>query len=311
MQTPIDYLGNISGAEVYVKRDDLNHKIIQGNKWRKLKYNFDALLDQQCSSVITFGGAYSNHLLAVAAKAHESGVTSVGIVRGEELADERLWSDTLNASHKYGMHFHFVTRASYRLKKKDAAINAIINSYNQDKNRAYILPEGGSNNLAAKGMAEVIEECVEQLPNFDYIFAAVGTGGSLSGLIQGIANTEISAEAIGIPVLKGADFLVEDIKALAPMHAQVKWQLLLDYHFGGYAKYNQELLDFIKQFEKDNTSEEGGNNKNAILLEQVYTGKLFYAVFDLLKQSVWERRLQGKKIIIYHSGGLQGRMRFV
>lgn len=291
--TPIRYLTTINRKSIYIKQDYLNHPSVQGNKLRKLKYNLlSAKANQQ--TLISFGGAHSNHIAALAAAGKQWQLPTVGIIRGEELAAPNRWCHTLNTAHANGMQLHFVNRKAYREKNNNHSITHIIAQYPN----GLVIPEGGSNALAVQGSSEIIDEIRQQipteLPNVDYLFAACGTGGTLAGMIDGILTNHLSCQLHGIAVLKGADFLTKDIQALSQHHAAINWDIKHHYHHGGYAKTSQDLHDFIQHFE----------HTYHIPLDPIYTGKLVYAVFDLAKQSTAEK---GENWLIYHSGGLQGK----
>lgn len=258
-------------VRVLVQREDLIHPIISGNKWRKLKYNLLHAKAQGYPKVLTFGGAFSNHILATAAAAFEMNMKSVGVIRGEEYLP---LNSTLEKAKQLGMQLCYLDRETYSLKRNvDWA-----RSYPQ----CYIVPEGGTNQLAIKGCEEIISKC-----NFDVVCCACGTGGTIAGIINSLQSDQ---KAIGFPVLKGADFLKKEIRKYTK---QDNWELCLDYHFGGYAKIKKELVDFINDFKK----------QYAIPLDPVYTGKLFYGVFDLIAKDYFR---EGTTILLIHTGGLQG-----
>jgi len=264
------------GVEVFVKRDDLTHPFISGNKFRKLKYNLVEAEKQGKNRLLTFGGAYSNHLSAFAFACREFGFRGKALVRGDELNESS--SPTLAFAHAMGVELEFVSREAYRDKEKLSA------AYTEEY---FIIPEGGSNALAVQGVAELVSE----IGDFDYLLTACGTGGTLAGLLKGAPE---HAEVIGISVLKNGDFLQEEVSKLLGHSFPDRARLLTAYHFGGYARYTEELLDFIRDFEA----------KHGILLEQVYTGKVFYAFYDLLRRDFFRR---GAKVILLHTGGMQGR----
>lgn len=265
------------GVEVWVKRDDLTHAFISGNKFRKLKYNLYEAVKQGKKRLLTFGGAYSNHLSAFAFTCGEFGFAGKAVVRGEELNAGS--SPTLAFVHSQGVELEFVSREAYRDKEKLSAL------YSEEH---YIIPEGGSNALAVQGVAEIVPEIGE----FDYLVTACGTGGTLAGLFSGAPE---NAEIIGVSVLKNGDFLKEEVSKLLSRPFPENAKLLTGFHFGGYARYDDELLGFIRDFEA----------RHGILLEQVYTGKAFYAFYTLLKEGYFRR---GSRIILLHTGGLQGRL---
>jgi len=270
---------NNFGIEVYVKREDVLHSEISGNKFRKLKYNLAEARTLGFTKVLTFGGAYSNHIAAVAAAGKEFGFETIGVIRGEELQEKYLENPTLKKASENGMQFEFVSRTQYRDKNNAAFLDQFKNIFGD----FYLIPEGGTNKLAVKGCKEILTDD-DKL--FDFICCAVGTGGTISGIINSLKSHQ---KAIGFPALKG-DFLTEDIQKYAE---NSQWDLVTDYHFGGYAKLNDELKQFMKQFFK----------KYLISLDPVYTSKTFFGVIDLISKGYFK---PDSKILIIHTGGLQG-----
>ena len=267
------------GIRLYLKREDTIHPFISGNKYRKLKYNLLEAKKQGKETLLTFGGAFSNHIAAAAYAGHEQGIKTIGVIRGEELTDKWQSNPTLKLAHKHGMQFHFVTRSAYRLKND----TSFIEDLKEKVGDFYLLPEGGTNDLAVKGCTEILTDA--DAP-FDYICSAVGTGGTLAGLINAAQPHQT---VLGFPALKG-DFLTEEIRTF--VHND-RWRLITDYHFGGYAKVDQQLVSFINLFKQ----------KTGIPLDPIYTGKMLFGIFDLVKQDVFE---PGTQILAIHTGGLQG-----
>jgi 1-aminocyclopropane-1-carboxylate deaminase/D-cysteine desulfhydrase-like pyridoxal-dependent ACC family enzyme len=272
-----------AGVRLYIKRDDLIHPTVSGNKWRKLKYN---LLDAQAKggeAVLTFGGAYSNHLYATAAAGNALGLKTIGIVRGLELEGKE--NATLQFCREQGMQLHFVSREEYRQRHSDAYLKEIAARFGNP----YLIPEGGTTELALKGVAEMVFEIESQLGTMPhYIATAVGTGGTAAGILSAGANV------LAFSALKGGDFLAADIHRLLNECKQPgNLTLLTDYHFGGYAKWSSELLTFIQDFRAE----------FGIQLEQVYTAKMFYGLFDLIRKG---RFKAGTTMVAVHTGGLQG-----
>ena len=267
------------GIHLYLKREDTIHPFISGNKYRKLKYNLLEAKKQGKETLLTFGGAFSNHIAAAAYAGHEQGIKTIGVIRGEELTDKWQSNPTLKLAHKHGMQFHFVTRSAYRLKND----TSFIEDLKEKVGDFYLLPEGGTNDLAVKGCTEILTDA--DAP-FDYICSAVGTGGTLAGLINAAQPHQT---VLGFPALKG-DFLTEEIRTF--VHND-RWRLITDYHFGGYAKVDQQLVSFINLFKQ----------KTGIPLDPIYTGKMLFGIFDLVKQDVFE---PGTQILAIHTGGLQG-----
>lgn len=268
---------------LFVKREDLTDENISGNKWYKLKYNLIEAKKLGYKTLLTFGGAFSNHIHATAAAGKKYGFNTIGVIRGEE---HLPLNPTLSSVKENGMLIEYIDRKSYRNKYNEEFINRLKNQYGD----FYLIPEGGSNNLAIKGCAEIIPTINE---NFNFICSACGTGGTLAGLILGLDDKSF---VLGFSVLKGGEFLYENIKTLLSFNQKENinnWQINLDYHFGGYAKINTTLIKFCKDFEMQQN----------IPIEPIYTGKMFYGLFDLIKNDYFPIN---SKIIALHSGGLQG-----
>ncbi|MFN3137722.1 MAG: 1-aminocyclopropane-1-carboxylate deaminase/D-cysteine desulfhydrase [Allomuricauda sp.] len=267
------------GVQLYLKREDTIHPLISGNKYRKLKYNLLEAKAQDQHTLLTFGGAYSNHIAATAYAGHKHGFSTIGVIRGEEL--ETQWQDnpTLRLAHEHGMQFHFVSRSDYRRKNESAFLETLREQFGN----VYLLPEGGTNELAVKGCMEILTEADA---NFDYVCGSVGTGGTLAGLINA---SQPHQTVLGFPALKG-DFLTEEIRTFAQNN---RWRLVTDYHFGGYAKVDQQLIVFINRFKQ----------QTGIPLDPIYTGKMLFGIFDLIKKDFFP---SGSQILAIHTGGLQG-----
>ncbi|GGK09956.1 1-aminocyclopropane-1-carboxylate deaminase [Yeosuana aromativorans] len=272
-------LPNKYGVELFLKREDNIHPFISGNKYRKLKYNIEEAKRLGFETLLTFGGAFSNHIAAVAFAGKEFGFKTIGIIRGDELQDKIPENPTLSFAEACGMQFKFVSRDEFRRKHSDLFVTEL----KQEFDDFYLLPEGGTNALAVKGCEEILTEGDK---DFDYVCCAVGTGGTISGLIN---CSQPGQQILGFPALKGS-FLKEDISKFV---SKQNWIVITDYHFGGYAKVNAELIHFINQFKKDNN----------IQLDPVYTGKMMFGIFDLLEKG---RFSKGSKILAIHTGGLQG-----
>ncbi len=268
------------GIEVWVKRDDLIHPIISGNKWRKLKYILHHALTIDSHTIISMGGAYSNHLHALAYVGKQLQVKTIGYIRGEK---PRIMNATLKDLQTWGMELRFISRAEYKTLRQYKNENALLTL----KAGEYWLPEGGSTDLALQGVGEILTE-IDM--DFDVICVPCGTGTTLTGLIGSMND---GCYAVGFSALKGGEFLVGDIEKLLNIN-KVNWDVKLDYHFGGFAKSNDELLLFIENFAR----------KQNIELEPVYTGKMFYGIFDLIETDFFN---PGQKIIAIHTGGLQGK----
>jgi 1-aminocyclopropane-1-carboxylate deaminase len=262
---------------VYIKRDDLIHPIISGNKWRKLKYLLTKAQSLHKTHLVTFGGAYSNHLLATAAAAAKFGFKATGIVRGEEVNN-----DTLFMCRLHGMNLIFTDRESYRDKQ------ALFNKFFANDEQAFFINEGGASPEAAKGCSELVDELTE---TYDHIFCAAGTGTMAAGIINGLTQHQLPTVANIIPVFKNGGFIADEVDKL--LTAPASYQLHTDYHFGGYGKVNNALITFIKTFVAD----------TGILVDPIYTGKMMYAIFDLAKK---DHFAPGSRILAVHSGGIWG-----
>lgn len=267
--------------KLYVKREDMIHAHLSGNKWRKLKYNLSEAAGLQKKILLTFGGAYSNHIYAVAAAGKEYGFQTIGIIRGEKILP---LNPTLTFAESCGMKLIFVSREVYSRK-----VIPDLPGINMEE--VYVIPEGGTNLLALKGCAEIISDISIE---YDYITTPCGTGGTLTGLI---ASLKGNTKAIGFSSLKGGEFLTDEVSRMLKEYSgktYSNWMIMTDYHFGGYAKTNPDLINFIIEFEEN----------HHIPLEQVYTGKMMYGIFDLIRKGFFEN---GKTIVALHTGGLQGR----
>jgi 1-aminocyclopropane-1-carboxylate deaminase len=277
---PVPYqpLALQAGIDLDIKRLDLIHPTISGNKFFKLKYNFLAAQQQQKTTLLSFGGAYSNHLYALAHAAKQYGFASVGIVRGEELGDRPL-NPNLACVQNLGMQLQFVSRAEYRLKHQAQYLAQLQQQFPE----AYILPEGGSNALAVAGCMEILSTHDRQY--YDVICCAVGSGGTLAGLINASSSHQ---RVLGFAALKG-DFLGQQVQQWSH---KSNWQIVPEDHFGGYGRFNTSLLQYIAEFER----------RHAVPLEPIYTGKMLYRLEQMLSRNAFARPC---KILVIHSGGLQ------
>jgi len=275
--------------QLYVKRDDLLHAEFGGNKWRKLKYNLQFARQHNHSTLLTFGGAWSNHIYATAAAGKLFGFNTIGMIRGERYT--RL-NPTLQFAEECGMQCHYITREQYQQKTQPSFLDKLQQQFGP----VYILPEGGSNILAIDGCAEIVDEVNQVLTKpFDTICCASGTGATLAGIISACSENQ---SAIGFSALKGGHFLNEEVKKFLDKADQEKnWHIENRFHFGGYAKINDELLQFMKDF----------HAQYGIRLDAVYTGKMFYGLFQLIKEKYFK---PGSCIVAIHSGGLQGNKGF-
>ncbi len=267
-----------------VKREDVLHEHVSGNKFRKLYYNMIEAREKGYDQLLTFGGAYSNHIAATAAAGKELGIKTIGVIRGEELGENLKQTlqenPTLCFAVSQGMQLHFVSRKAYRQKTEPEFIANLFQLFG----KFYLVPEGGTNELAVKGTGEILTPEDEA---FDYICSAVGTGGTIAGLIN---SAQPHQKVLGFPALK-ENFLHRDIAKYAQSD---HWELIRDYHFGGFAKIDKKLVDFINMV----------NTLHKLPLDPIYTGKMFYGIIDLIKKDYFPK---GSKILAIHTGGLQGK----
>lgn len=273
-----------SGINLCMKREDELHPFISGNKFRKLKYNLVEAREEGASTLLSFGGAYSNHISALSYAAKKFGFRAVGVIRGDELgADLKTTlrsNPTLRFAFENGMRFKFVSRAEYREKEDEHFLKALKKEFGP----FYLVPEGGTNRLAVKGCEEILSPGDAQ---YDVICVAVGTGGTIAGLINSAKGQQ---QVLGFPSLKG-DFLSTEIKKYTIQ--KDNWSLINGYHFGGYAKINKKLISFINDFYQQTT----------IPLDPVYTGKMMFGIIDMIRQNYFKKNCN---ILAVHTGGLQG-----
>lgn len=275
--SPIHTLKFQSLNSISVKRDDLIDPYISGNKWRKLKYILQDVLKKEKTHLVTFGGAYSNHLVATAAAASRNHLTTTAFVRGEDVSNEMLLLCKL-----FGMNLIFVDRESYKNKP------LLFSSHFANDDKAYFIDEGGACEEAVVGCAEIISELPE---TYHHIFCAAGTGTTAAGLLRGINQSNLNTKLHVIPVLKGGDFIMDEI---AHYESNLdRLALHTDYHFGGYAKTTPLLINFIKDF----------ISSTGMLIDPVYTAKMFFAINDLATKNYFEK---DAKILAIHTGGLFG-----
>ncbi|MGB6154130.1 MAG: pyridoxal-phosphate dependent enzyme [Pricia sp.] len=261
-----------------IKREDLIHPLISGNKYRKLKYNLIEAKKQGFDTILTFGGAFSNHIAATAYAGKWYGFKTIGIIRGEELSEKWDANPTLKLASEHGMRFKFIARDDYRRKENPSYLKRLQIEFGA----CYVLPEGGTNALAVKGCQEIL---TPEDATFDLICGSVGTGGTLSGIINASFKHQ---RVLGFPALKGG-FLNEDIRKFV---LKDTWELIEDYHFGGYAKVTAELIRFINDFKA----------RTQISLDAIYTGKMMYGILDLVAADYFPPKT---KLLAVHTGGLQ------
>lgn len=269
-----------AGVRLLIKREDLNHPLVSGNKWWKLKYNLEEAQKQSKKTLLTFGGAYSNHIFATAAAAHALGFESIGIIRGEETLP---LNDTLSFARSKGMKLHYVSREEYRNKSNPQFIENLHELFGD----FYLIPEGGTNKLAVKGAVEFGQTLGNE---FDYVCCPVGTGGTLAGIIKSLPNDKIIR---GYASLKGGDFLQEEVSQWLKAGSD-NWNIITDYHFGGYGKVTDKLISFQQNF----------LIHHQVPLDLVYGSKMMYGIFDLVSKNFFRK---GSIILAVHTGGLQGK----
>lgn len=274
-------------VKIYIKRDDLIHPVISGNKLFKLSLYLNEFINGDYKTLITFGGAYSNHVHATAFKAKEQGINSVGIIRGEQILP---LNPTLKDVTDWGMILEPVSREAYKRKDQSVDINAIINRYE----KPFVIPEGGCGSLGVLGASRMLDT-VDQ-SKFDCVVCACGTATTLAGLIHGSAQ---HITLLGVPVLKAKNWMQKEVQGY--LHElgieKQNWQLMFDYHFGGYAKTPDNLLEFVAEIESD----------YGLALDPIYTGKAFYGLLDQIKKGQIKR---GSRVLFIHTGGLQGKRSF-
>jgi 1-aminocyclopropane-1-carboxylate deaminase len=269
-----------NGIELFIKREDLLHPIISGNKFRKLKYNLAEAKQLGYKKLLTFGGAFSNHIVAVAGAGKEFGFDTIGIIRGEELFYKIGENPSLQFAHEHGMQFHFTDRTSY----SDKTSSEFLSKLEQMFGSFYLIPEGGTNDLAIKGCEEILTS--EDKSEFSHICCAIGTGGTISGIINSSSENQ---QIIGFSSLKG-DFLSE---VICNFVQKKNWNVNCTYHFEGYGKVSEELIDFLNQFYQE----------TKIPLDPVYTGKMMFGIIDLIQNNFFPPH---SKILAIHTGGSQG-----
>ncbi|RYZ28880.1 MAG: pyridoxal-phosphate dependent enzyme [Chitinophagaceae bacterium] len=278
----VQSLQSATGLPIDVLRLDLIHPVVSGNKWFKLKEYLRVAKAENKTTLLTFGGAFSNHIVASAAAAKMEGFNSIGIIRGEE---PRTWSPTLLAAKTYGMSLIFESRTAYREKQVPPPV------YQQyAPSEIFEIPEGGYGLLGKQGAMSILH-CIDT-SSYTHIVCAVGTGTTLAGLVEVAKENQ---KIVGIPVLKNAFSLQNEIANLLSPEKQNRFELITDYHFGGYAKRTSELIAFMNSFYRD----------TEIPTDFVYTGKTMFAVFDLFRKGFFTL---SDKILFIHTGGLQGNL---
>ncbi|MCA6078675.1 1-aminocyclopropane-1-carboxylate deaminase/D-cysteine desulfhydrase [Fulvivirga sedimenti] len=267
---------------LWIRREDLIHPEISGNKWWKLSGNLQEILDKSSSpTLLTFGGAYSNHLYATASACAELGIPCIGIVRGE-IPEPR--NATLTFASDKGMELVSVSRSEYRNNAQ------ISEKYQRIIPNLYVVPEGGTNEAAVLSCTAIVDDRMKEM---NYVCVPAGTGGTMAGIIGGMENHGV---VLGFSALKG-DFLSEEVNGLLkkafPERDLKHWRMITDYHHGGYARISDELIAFIQSF----------YGAHGILLDPVYTGKMMFGIYDMIRRDLFPA---GSSICAIHTGGLQG-----
>jgi 1-aminocyclopropane-1-carboxylate deaminase len=274
-------------VRLFILRADLNHHFVSGNKLFKLKYNIEEARKRNENTLLTFGGAFSNHIAATAAAGQESGFKTIGVIRGER--EEKL-NPTLQFATEQGMLLHYISREEYKQKHSPQFLDFLKSRFKD----FYLIPEGGANVKGIEGCREIRNHF--QIP-FDVIACPCGTGTTLSGIILSLKKNE---KAFGFQVLKGEKYIRNEVKKWLSEFNNTdenNWEIIEDYHFGGYAKRKAELIAFNENFEKENN----------IPLDFIYTGKMMFGIYDLIKKGFFKN---GETIIAVHTGGLQGNKGF-
>lgn len=270
-----------NNVKLLIKREDLLHAEVSGNKWRKLELNYNYFEQNNYTEIVTFGGAFSNHIAATAALGKITGVKTIGVIRGEPVA---LNNSTLAKAIEDGMEIHFVSREAYKQKAVSAEVVHIL----KELEKPYVIPEGGANRLGLLGCAKI----TKGIKDVDVFAVAAGTGSTFGGMVAGASS---KSWILGFPVLKGMHSMVRDIDGAlfeAGITDEGNWSLNHDYHFGGYAKADQRLIDFINDFWIT----------HRVKLDPIYTAKAMFGVVDLIKKGV----LKNQTVMFIHTGGMQG-----
>ena len=274
------------GCSLFIKRDDLIHEHVSGNKWWKLKYNIIEAQKGSYDTILTFGGAYSNHIAATAVAGRLAGIKTIGIIRGENNSNI-----TLDFAREQGMTLNFIDRDAYRNKNEKGFLDSLKEKFG----KFYLIPEGGANMNGVKGCTEILYGLDI---NYNYLCCACGTGTTLAGMMLSKKN---DAKALGFSALKGGEFLTYEVEKFLNEYIQQNpdaafdnnMEIITRYHFGGYAKIKPELIDFMQEFQLD----------TGIPLDYVYTGKMFYGIYDMASKELFKPNDQ---ILAIHTGGLQG-----
>lgn len=271
-----------NGVQLFIQRDDLLHPEVSGNKFRKLKYNIKYAIDKGHETILTFGGAYSNHIAATSAAAKLANLTSIGIIRGEQ---QLPLNATLQTAVNNGMELHYINRADYRRKHEMAFLEELKSKFGE----VFIIPEGGTNELAIKGVAEMRGDWQQ---NYDVVAVPFGSGGTSAGIYSVLEEKQ---KLLIFSALKGDNVSDEFRTVLTENQLLDKgnWKMMNQYHFGGYAKVKPELVDFVNEFKEN----------HQIQLDLIYNGKMLFGLYDLIKNDYFPRET---KLLAIHTGGVQG-----
>lgn len=287
LQTIEDFVTKQFEIQLWILRTDLNHPEISGNKLFKLKYNLEEAVQKRHNTLLTFGGAFSNHIAATAAAGKEFGFKTIGIIRGDEIFP---LNPTLEFAKACGMQLYYVSRDVY--KNKEALYAYVNRAFGEGS--FYLIPEGGANALGVKGCEEITGYITEEV---DVVCCPCGTGTTLAGIVMGLKENQ---SAIGFQVLKGEGYIKNEVLRWLreeDVEDNRKWSIIEDYHFGGYARIKPELVDFVDSFK----------NTHLVPLDYIYTGKMMFGIYDLMKKGFFKK---GLKIAAVHTGGLQGNAGF-
>ena len=268
---------NDNGFKIYIKREDEIHPIVSGNKFRKLKYNIQKAKELNKRVILTFGGAYSNHLLATAYAGKKENLKTIAYVRGQELKNIK-YNSTLQKCNDFGMEFVFISREDYRKRNELDYIKSIKTKFNE----AYIIPEGGTNELGVLGCEEIL---TLDDSFFDVICCPVGSGGTISGIINSSNNNH---KVLGFSALKGSEIN----NVISKFAKKTNWKIFDDETFGGYSNIDNKLVDFINNFFQN----------TGIMLDPIYNSKMVFRIIKLIENNQWEFE---KKILLINTGGLQ------
>ncbi len=278
-ETPVQEIPlSFGGMRLLLKREDLNHPVVAGNKFWKLKHNLQFAIENGFNTLLTVGGAFSNHIFATAHAAKEVGLKSIGIIRGEK--PEKL-NHVLTSASAAGMKLHFVSRTAYKMRREVSWVRSLESEFGG----FYFIPEGGTNTLAVRGCMEWAEKL--QAIECDYVCMPVGTGGTMAGLSATLRQRQL----VGYSILKDGAFLKDEVERLhaeSSITATAPWAIETAYSFGGYAKVSDKLREFVSSF--------------PVPLDEVYTGKMMYGIIDQIKSG---RFIEGSTILALHTGGLQ------